>query len=319
MKRRTRKPAKKKWLGKLILFILICIAAVAVYAVAQYNQGLSEGKEGKYKDDGKTYDLFEGSEPKFGEINVLLIGSDTRGDERGLSDTIMVAHYNQDSHNMKIASIMRDTYVDIPGHGMQKINAAFAIGGPELLRQTIQQNFDIDLNYYAVVDFEGFTKIADMIAPDGIEVDIEHEMSKGINTTLYPGKQTLNGEELLGYVRFRQDKDSDYGRVKRQQGVIGKLKEQAVSIHSLTKLPKLLGVADPYIDTNVDNKTILSIGKGLIASSSKDMETLRIPVPDSYGDLQTDVGVVLDIDLDKNKQELKDFLSTSSSNEEGDH
>lgn len=319
MKRRTRKSAKKKWLRKLIFFILICIAAVAVYAVVQYNQGLTEGKEGEYKDDGTTFDPFQGSEPQFGEINVLLIGSDTRGEERGLSDTIMIAHYNQDSHDMKIASIMRDTYVDIPGHGMQKINAAFAIGGPELLRQTIQQNFDVDLNYYAVVDFEGFTKIADMIAPDGIEVDIEHEMSKGIDTTLYPGKQTLNGEELLGYVRFRQDKDSDYGRVKRQQEVIGKLKEQAVSIHSLTKLPKLLGVADPYIDTNVDNKTILSIGKGLIAGSSKDMETLRIPVPDTYGDLQTDVGVVLDIDLDKNKQELKDFLSTSPSDEEGDH
>lgn len=316
MQRRTRKSSKRKWLRNLIFFIMICVIAVGAYAIIQYNQGLSEGKEGQYKDDGATFDLFQGSEPQFGEINVLLIGSDTRGDERGLSDTIMIAHYNQDSHAMKVASIMRDTYVDIPEHGMQKINAAFAFGGPELLRKTIKQNFDVDLNYYAVVDFDGFSKIADIVAPNGIEVDIEHEMSKGIDMTLHPGKQTLNGKELLGYVRFRQDKDSDYGRVKRQQEIISKLKDEAVSLHSLVKLPKLLGIADPYIDTNVDNKTILSIGKGLIAGSSKDMESLRIPIPDSYQNLHADVGAVLQIDLDKNRQALKDFLSSSSDEEE---
>lgn len=312
MRRRTRKSTKRKWVRNLFLIIMVCIIAVGVYAIMQYNQGLTEGKEGQYKDDGTTFDPFHGAEPEFGEINVLLIGSDARGDERGLSDTIMIAHYNQDTHDMKVASIMRDTYVDIPDHGMQKINAAFAFGGPELLRKTIKHNFDVDLNYYAVVDFEGFIKIADIVAPDGIDVDVEHEMSKGIDTTLYPGKQTLHGEELLGYVRFRQDKDSDYGRVKRQQEIVSKLKDEAVSLHSLTKLPKLLGVADPYIDTNVDTKTILSIGKGLIAGSSKDMESLRIPVDDSYENLQADVGAVLNIDMEENASALKEFLSSNN-------
>ena len=316
MSRRKRKSTKRKWIRNLFLFVFACIIAVGIYAMVQYNQGLSEAEGGQYKDDGTTFDPFHGSEPQFGEINVLLIGSDTRGDERGLSDTIMIAHYNQHTNDIKIASIMRDTYVEIPDHGMQKINAAFAFGGPELLRQTIKHNFDLDLNYYAVVDFEGFTKIVDIIAPDGIEVDIPHEMSKGIGMTLHPGKQTLHGKELLGYVRFRQDKDSDYGRVKRQQEIVSKLKDEAVSLHSLVKMPKLLGIADPYIDTTVNTKTILSIGKGLIAGGSKDMESLRIPVKDSYEDLHVDVGAVLSIDIEKNKQALQTFLSSSDNEKE---
>ena len=102
---------------------------------------------------------------KFGEINILLIGSDARPDEKGLSDTLMIAHYNQKTNRVKLASIMRDTYVEIPDYGKQKINAAFAFGGPELVRKTIKQNFDIDINYYAVVDFNGFSKIVDLSSP----------------------------------------------------------------------------------------------------------------------------------------------------------
>ncbi|MFD1385854.1 LCP family protein [Oceanobacillus oncorhynchi subsp. oncorhynchi] len=309
MKRHERKSGKRKWIRRVLLLVFVCIIAAGAYIITQYYQGLSEASEGQYKDDGTTFIPFEGSEPQFGEINVLMLGSDTRGEERGLSDTIMIANYNQDTHDIKLASIMRDTYVEIPGHGMQKINAAFAIDGPELLRQTLKQNFDIDLHYYAVVDFEGFSKLADIIAPDGIEVDIPHQMSEDIGMTLEPGRQVLHGDELLGYVRFRKDADGDYGRVQRQQEIIGKLKDEAVSIHGLMKLPKLLGVADPYIDTNVDSKTILTVGKGLISGSEHPMETLRIPVDNSYQNVRTDVGAVLEIDVEQNKQALEEFLS----------
>ncbi|MFD1066520.1 LCP family protein [Oceanobacillus locisalsi] len=312
MKRRERKSAKRKWIPRVLLLVIVCIIAAVAYVITQYYQGLSEAEEGQYKDDGTSFIPFEGSEPQFGEINVLLIGSDTRGDENGLSDTIMIANYNQDTHDIKLASIMRDTYVKIPGHGMQKINAAFAFDGPELLRQTLKQNFDIDLHYYAVVDFEGFSKITDIIAPDGIEVDIPHQMSEDIGVTLEPGKQVLNGEELLGYVRFRKDGDGDHGRVQRQQEAIAKLKDEAVSVHSLMKLPKLLGIADPYIDTNVDNRTILSIGKGLIAGSENPIDTLSIPVDQSFQNARTEAGAVLEIDLEQNKQALQDFLSADT-------
>ncbi|MFJ5625541.1 LCP family protein [Peribacillus loiseleuriae] len=304
MKKRT----KRKWKRNLILLVTLLLIVI-LYCVYQYNKGLSEASDGMYKDDGTMFDPFQGAEPQFGEINILLIGSDSRGEEQARSDALMIAHYNQESHRMKIVSIMRDTYVDIPDHGKQKINAAFAYGGPELLRKTIKQNLDVDINYYAVVDFDGFSKIVDIIAPNGIEVEIPYEMSYGIDMTLHPGKQILHGKQLLGYVRFRQDRLSDFGRVERQQEVISKLKEEAASIQSIVNLPKILGVADPYIDTNVDTGTMLAIGKGLISRKSKQVESLRIPIKDSYVNERVDVGSVLRIDYEKNKQALKEFLS----------
>ncbi|MGE7923804.1 LCP family protein [Viridibacillus arvi] len=300
----------RKWLRNLFLAFGLVIVAGIIYWVYQYNSGLSLANDGIYKDDTTTFDPFEGADLQFGEINVLLIGSDSRGEKGARSDALLIAHYNQKTNKVKTVSIMRDTYVDIPDYGKQKINAAFAFGGPELVRKTIKKNFDIDVNYYAVVDFEGFPKIIDLIAPDGIKVDIPYKMEYGIGMTLNPGKQTLHGDQLLGYVRFRHDRLSDFGRVERQQEVLSKVKEEAISIQSLVNLPKILGVADPYIDTNVDNKTILTIGKGLLVGKSKGMDTLRIPIANSFENKNVDVGAVLDINLEKNKQALEEFLSS---------
>ncbi|GEL06294.1 LCP family protein [Rummeliibacillus stabekisii] len=305
------KRSKRKVFRNLFLtFILIIIAGVT-YWCYQYNSGLASAEKGPSKEVKTTFKPFEGADTHIGKMNVLLIGSDSRGEEHSRSDTLMIAHYDQKTNNVKLVSIMRDTYVDIPKHGMQKINSAFAFGGPELLRETIKQNFDIDANYYAVVDFKGFSKIIDLLAPDGITVDIPSTMEYGIGMTLHSGKQTLHGDQVLGYVRYRHDRLSDFGRVERQQEVLTKVKEQAISMKTLVNLPKILGTADSYIETNVDNKTILTIAKGLLAGKSKGMETLRIPIADSYENKNEIVGAVLDADLEKNKKALKTFLTTS--------
>ncbi len=91
-------------------------------------------------------------------------------------------------------------------------------------------------------------KLVDLLVPNGIEVDIPYEMSDGIEMTLEKGKQQLHGKELLGYVRFRQDRLSDFGRVQRQQEVISKLKEEVVNVNSVVKLPELL---DLQIHTSI--------------------------------------------------------------------
>ncbi|MCM3318095.1 LCP family protein [Rummeliibacillus stabekisii] len=305
------KRSKRKVFRNLFLIFIIIIIAVGTYWSFQYKSGLASADKGPTKEVKTTFKPFEGANTHIGKMNVLLIGSDSRGEEHSRSDTLMIAHYNQKTNNVKLVSIMRDTYVDIPKHGMQKINSAYAFGGPELLRETIKQNFDIDANYYAVVDFKGFSKIIDLLAPDGITVDIPSKMEYGIGMTLHPGKQTLHGDQVLGYVRYRHDRLSDFGRVERQQEVLTKVKEQAISMKTLVNLPKILGTADSYIETNVDNKTILTIAKGLLAGKSKGMETLRIPIADSYENKNEIVGAVLDADLEKNKKALKTFLSSS--------
>ncbi|PKR85059.1 transcriptional regulator [Heyndrickxia camelliae] len=317
--KRERKMQKRKrrrrvrW-GRVISVLLVfAFIGVGIYAIMEYYQGTRIAKAGNFSDDNKNAKSFQGEEVKFGKINVLLLGSDSRGEKHARTDSIMIAHYDQNTHEPKLISIMRDSFVDIPGYGRQKINAAYAIGGTELLRKTIKENFGIDINYYAVVDFKGFEKVVDVIAPKGIEVDVPSKMSYGIGMTLQPGKQVLHGDKLLGYVRFRHDNLSDFGRVQRQQEVIEKLKDQAMSMTSLLKLPKILGVINPYLDTDLDTPTLFTLGKDLLTNKSSKVQTLRIPVNGSYtNETYDNVGAVLNIDLAQNKHALDEFLSSNS-------
>ncbi|MGG4470567.1 LCP family protein [Paenibacillus alvei] len=298
---------KRKWIRNILSIVILLIVICTMFIIYQYKSGVIESTK-DVNNKGKDYDFLP-AEPQIGEMNILLLGSDSRGEEHSRSDTLMIAHYNSNNNSIKLASIMRDTYVDIPGHGLQKINAAFAFGGPELVRQTIKNNFDIDVNYYAIADFKGFSKLVDIIAPDGIQVDIPYEMSYGIGTVLKPGSQILHGKDLLGYVRFRHDRLSDFGRVERQQEVMSKLKEQAISAHTIYNLPKIIGLATPYIDTNLDTQSILSLSKGLLLNSTDGLESLRIPIQDSYENDVVNVGAVLKADLDTNKEALSSFFN----------
>ncbi|TYR81270.1 LytR family transcriptional regulator [Priestia megaterium] len=304
--RKKHKRRKKKRFRRFVLTVFILFLGIAAYAFYQYQQGLAEA-DGQFGNDGQF--AFHGKSADLDTMNVLLLGIDSRGEDHSRADTIMVAHYDKKNNQPKLVSIMRDSYVDIPGYGKNKINAAYAIGGPELLRKTIKENFDVDVNYYAIVDFKGFSKVADTIAPNGIEVDVPHEMSHGIGMTLKPGKQVLDGEKLLGYVRFRHDSQSDFGRVNRQQEVIGKLMNEALQIQTIAKAPKIWGVIDPYVDTNIPPKTFVSIGKDFLIGNQNSLDSLRIPVDGGFANERVPgAGAVLRLDLEQNQEEIKAFL-----------
>lgn len=307
----SRKGRRRKfrW-GRFVLLLLVLILVIGgAVSYFQYKKGLSEASEGKFEDDHKNVDQFKGDLPEDGRINVLLLGSDSRGEAHSRTDSILIGQYDQNSHQPKLVSIMRDTYVNVPGHGMQKINSAYAFGGPELLRETIEKNFGIDINYYAVVDFQGFSKIADTVAPKGITVNISEKLSDDMKMNLEPGEHTLHGKDLLSYVRFRHDEQSDFGRVARQQEVLSKLKEEATNIKNVFKLPKIVGLLDPYIDTNVNTKSKFIVGKDFITGKAHKVESLRIPINGSFENERHNVGDVLSIDLEKNKEALREFLS----------
>lgn len=297
---------------KAIIFIITLLLMVAIagvlYFKLTYNKAFENQKEHIDPLEEKNIN-FEGTKPLEGVINILLLGSDAR-DDHELSDTLMIGQYNSKQKTLKLASIMRDTYINIPEYGYYKINAAYALGGADLVRKTVEENFDIPINYYAIVDFKAFPKVVDLLAPNGIEVDIPYEMSHGIGMVLSPGKQVLKGEQVLAYVRFRHDAMSDFGRVERQQEIISKLKNQAVSVNTVTSLPQILGTLDAYVATNVDMKTMLGMGTGLALNNFGDVETLRIPLDDAYTDGYYEAaGQVLEIDLEANKKALQDFLS----------
>ncbi|OAK68175.1 LCP family protein [Lederbergia galactosidilytica] len=311
MRTKNKKSRLKKGIIGFCLFTSFIVTLLIIYSISEYQKGLANNADGQEISDigESTQEPFQGEEVQFGEIKILLIGSDARKEEQGRSDALMVGYYNQHTHEIKLASLMRDTYVDIPGYGMQKLNAAYSFGGPELVRKTIKHNFDLDINYFAIVNFTGFPKLVDLVAPEGIEVDIEKEMSTGIGMTLHPGKQLLDGNELLGYVRFRKDQYNDFGRVERQQEAIAKVLEEAVSVHNIVQLPKIVGTAASYVDTNIDSRILFTMGKDIIMNKTREMEKMRIPIPDSYTDQNVDVGAVLSINLEENKQALNEFFS----------
>lgn len=303
---KKKKKKRRKIIKRLLLFIVLLIIAVTGYSIYEYQQGLSES-DGSFKNDGQFE--FNGEVSDLDEVNVLVLGIDSRGEEHSRSDSMMVVHYDKKQKQPKLISIMRDSYVDIPGHPKQKINAAYAYGGPELVRKTLKENFGLNINYYAVLDFKGFAKVVDAIAPDGIEVNVPKKMSYGIGMTLEPGKQVLHGDKLLGYVRFRHDRESDFGRVRRQQEVFGKLEKEAVNIGNIARLPKILGLVDPYIETNLPNGVIFSLGKDFFLGETKATKSFRLPVDGSFTNKTVPTyGAVLDLDLEKNKEALQQFL-----------
>jgi polyisoprenyl-teichoic acid--peptidoglycan teichoic acid transferase len=306
--RSSKKKKKKKRLVRLLSLFFILLIGLAAYSFYQYNEGLKAAGEGF---GGNAAEDFNGAEiDKLGKINVLLLGVDSRGEEKSRTDTIMIAQYDTKKNTAKLVSVMRDIYVDIPDYESYKVNTAYFLGGPELLRQTLQENFGVDIHYYALVDFKGFQEVVNTLSPDGIEINVEKSMSKNIGVSLEPGLQKLDGAELLGYARYRHDAQGDFGRVERQQEVMNVLKDEFVSLNGVTKLPKLVGTVQPYIETNIGGGEILGLLKDFIVNTPEDIETLTIPIEGSYtNESYSHAGSVLEIDMEENKQAIDEFLN----------
>jgi polyisoprenyl-teichoic acid--peptidoglycan teichoic acid transferase len=311
---RSEKHKKKRKWKSLLLVLLVLICAISGYSYYQYKQGINQSinKINENNENGVTDEVFtfNGKKDQYGATNILLLGSDSRGEEKARADTIMIAHYNEDKGTYKLTSIMRDSYVTIPGHGKHKINQAFMRGGPELMRKTIKENFDIDLQYYTIVDFEGFVQLIDEAFPNGVEINVEKKMEEYIDVTLEPGLQRLNGKEMLGFVRFRHDAIGDFGRVKRQQQAIQAIGDQLSGIQTIPKLPKLIGVVTPYVNTNMDTGDILFMAKNFFSKDRGPLETFRIPIEGSYQDARVPgEGLVLEIDLEQNNEAFHKFMT----------
>lgn len=311
---KLRKRKKRRWTS-VLMFLLVLFAATGGYAYYQYKQGVNQSLEKINKENpennisNEVY-TFEGKKDQYGATNILLLGSDARGEEKSRADTIMIAHYNEDKGTYKLTSIMRDSYVNIPGHGKHKINSAFMRGGPELMRQTIKENFDIDLQYYAIVDFEGFVQLIDEAFPNGVEINVEKKMEEFIEVPLEPGLQRLNGEQMLSFVRFRHDAIGDFGRVKRQQQALQAISDQLSGLQTIPKLPKLVGVITPYITTNMDTGDILFMAKDFFSNDRGNIETFRIPIENGYKDASVKgEGDVLELDLEKNNEAFHQFIT----------
>jgi polyisoprenyl-teichoic acid--peptidoglycan teichoic acid transferase len=184
----------------------------------------------------------------FGAQRVVLLGSDARAGEASRSDTIVVAKAGEG-----MLAVPRDTLVEIPGLGEDKINAAFATGGPELTVKTLENLTGLPINNYVVVHFDGVEDIVNALG--GVTLEVEQPIKVGIEgrrVFIPAGTQTLNGIEALAYVRFRDTPTADIGRIGRQQGFLQELAKEATSPAKLPRLPATARAVWRNIDTNMN-------------------------------------------------------------------
>lgn len=192
-------------------------------------------------------------------LNVLLIGDDRRPDEgRARADTIIVASFDRTTNRAALISIPRDTRVYIPGHGPDKINAAYALGGVELTQQVVSALLGVEIPYYVTTDFEGFRKAIDALG--GVTLEVERRMyypEEDIN--LYPGLQRLDGRNALAYVRFRYYPNGDIDRTEHQRRFLMALAQEVMQPRTLTRLPQLLPIVFQHVHTNLSLSQVLEL------------------------------------------------------------
>jgi LCP family protein required for cell wall assembly len=191
-------------------------------------------------------------------MNLLLLGSDRRAGEggKGRSDTIMLVHIDSENDFLSVLSVPRDLRVSIPGHGTNKINAAYAYGGPALTIRTVQSAFGVDLDHYLEVDFDAFKTITDRLG--GVYVDVDRTYDDG-QIQLQPGYQLLDGTNGLRFCRHRHDSNVDFGRMERQQRYLSAIREQAMGWNLPLKLPGLIAALFDNVDTDLGANDILKL------------------------------------------------------------
>lgn len=303
----SKKLRKKRHPFRKLFAILLLIAIGAGgYSIYGYQKGYSEAKKEKHTQSVQT---FHGVASSDGSENILLIGNDSRDGENSRSDSIMVLHIGNSSNSKpKIISFMRDTYVRIPGVGDNKINASYAYGGAELLRETLKQNFNIDCKYYFLVDFKTFEKVIDALFPDGVQIDAEKNMSDYIDVPIKKGLQKMNGFTLLQYARFRMDKEGDFGRVRRQQQVMNEIFKQVKNFSTISKIPYAAGKVMGYSPNNIPMNFILTHAL-IAAKNANSIQRLSIPIDNSwqYGESYK-AGSYLEVDKKMNQDAIENFL-----------
>lgn len=233
-------------------------------------------------------------------VNVLLVGQDRReGEETARSDSMILCTYNRESKKLVMTSFLRDLYVPIPGHNSNRINAAYAIGGIELLEQTLEDNFQLHIDGGLEVDFSQFSDIIDLLG--GVEIELRQDeaayINEALDSSLTEGIQLLSGEETLLYSRIRTlDTDGDFSRTQRQRKVLSALVDHFQNA-SFKELLALLEEVLPMISTDMSKLQLLTLAVELLPNlTTLEVSSQSIPAPGTYTDETIDGMAVLKAD-----------------------
>lgn len=254
-------------------------------------------------------------------LNILLVGCDSRDSSNtGRSDSMILLSINKKSNRVILTSIMRDIYAYVPGSGNTRINAAYAIGGPDLLLETLKQNFKVNVDKYVTINFFTFIDIIDSLGGVTISVTDDelpvlnryiNEINKLKNYPLDSGlllaageNLQLTGKQALGYARIRYIGNADFQRTERQRSVLLQLKSKLAS-QNVFALNSMLNKILPDVTTNLSKGELYSLILSFPELSSFTIAQDRIPIDGSWSDALISGMDVLSIDFERNIAELQ--------------
>ena len=296
----------------VILLILCAIPFCLVYAAVDYAYDRMTYKEIESVADEKVQEN--------GVINILLIGNDSREDgEDGRSDAMILVSVSSKTGKILFTSLLRDIYVSIPGHDDNRLNAAYSIGGPELLMQTVEENFDIPVNRYVLVNFDAFAGVVDAVG--GVDLDLTNDEVKWVNAylneyNLLHGRDIKTGymdENASGnlHLNTRNRKiGTDFGRTERQRKVINAVIE-ALPSALMTNGPEVIDEFCGHLTTNLTKSECYMLALQGWKLKLYERSSGSIPLEGTWGDMRARGMAVLDIDFDKNKAYLQENLYKS--------
>lgn len=313
---------RKKSIGFKIFIGFLCVLLAIAVISGGYFIGLLN-KMDNIKLNKDNLGIVEDEFKDYGNVNkiknIALFGIDATDGETGRSDSIMVATVDPVHNKVKLTSIMRDSYVYIDGYGQDKINHAYAYGGPELSIKTINENFGLNIEDFVSVNFSSLPKIIDILG--GVDIEVTDEELQYINSYIndinskdgtyspsipYSGVQHLDGTQALAYSRIRYTAGGDYKRTERQRTVLEALFNKLTSA-SVGSYNSLLNEVLPYVQTNLNAGDILSLGTKVLGIGNN-LEQDRFP-RDGYGEGAMIDGVYyLTFDIETAKQQMRDYI-----------
>ena len=312
---KVKKKKPRKFFKRLLIWLLLLITCVAAGMIIMFLRGFQSATSTNKSADAKAaqVEVFNGQDTKDG-VNILVMGTDGRIGQNSAetrTDTIMVLNVSGSDKKIKLVSFMRDNLVYIDSYSQivngkkqtdNKLNVAYELGeqegqkGAEMVRKVLKDNFDLDIKYYALVDFQAFATAIDTLFPDGVTIDAKFSTLNGQplteatvgddlhatetespTQTIRAGKQQMNGSTLLNYARFRDDDEGDYGRTKRQQQVMSAVLEQIKDPTKLFTGSEALGKVFGMTSTNLPYTFLLTNGLSVIEGAQNGIERLTVP------------------------------------------
>lgn len=251
-KRKNRNKPKRTWLKVTLIVVAVLVLSVGGYVLSIYNNAKSTVNDKMHEavdtiDTSVTKKKVAATE----QLNILLLGIDAQSGERGRSDALMVLSLDPKNDKMQLISIPRDTRTYIVGKDFDdKINHAYAFGGPDMAIATVENFLDIDLDYYVSMNMKGFKELVDQLGTITVYNDVA--WSDGTYDFGF-GPTEMDGDKTMSFVRMRkQDPDGDFGRTKRQRQVVQGIVNQGATVGSVTKINGLIDVLGNNMATNLD-------------------------------------------------------------------